>query len=77
MTKACKFAALELFYHPILRINIKQRAFNHALISTRPTPKGNANINIYTEHYRVKRISNYPIREIYNDLFLEILECEQ
>ena len=77
MTKTCKYAALELFYHPIIRNNMKQRAFNLALISTKPTPKGNTNINIYTEHYRVKRISNFPIRELNNDLFLEILECEQ
>jgi len=71
-----KYAALDLFYHPIIRNNLRQKAFNNALISTRPTKKGNSNINIYTEHFRVKRILNYPIKEMRNDLFLEILDCE-
>ena len=72
-----KYAALELYYHPIIRSELKKRAFNHALISTKPTAKGNANITIYTEHYRVKRIQHYPIREMKHDLFLEVLDCEQ
>jgi transcriptional accessory protein Tex/SPT6 len=74
---SCKYIALELFYHPSIKAYIRKRAFHHALISTKPTEKGNSTINIYTEHYRVKRIKNYPIREMNDDIFLEILDCEK
>lgn len=77
LTTLCEFMALELFYHPIIRKNLKKMYNDRVSVFTDPTEKGKKEINIYSFYYPTKRIRGKKPADFNKELWLMILEAEQ
>lgn len=77
LTTLCKFTALELFYHPIIRKNLKRLYTDKILIFTSPTKKGAKEITVYDFYYPVKRVNGKRPSEFTQDLWLIAVEAEK
>jgi transcription elongation factor SPT6 len=77
LTTLCDFMALELFYHPIIRKQLKKMYNDRVLVSTDPTEKGKKEINVYSFYYPCKRIRAKKPADFTKEHWLMILEAEQ
>lgn len=77
LTTLCYYAAQELFYHPIIRRQLKKLYNEKVSIYTEPTEKGKKEITVYNFYYPVKRIRNKKPFDFGKELWLMILEAEQ
>lgn len=77
LTTLCKFTALELFHHPIIRKNLKKLYTDKILIFTDPTRRGAKEITVYDFFYPVKRIRGKKPSEFSGELWLIALEAEK
>jgi len=77
LTTLCRFTALELFYHPIIRKNLRRLYTDKVLIFTDPTPKGAKEITIYDFYYPVKRIRGKKPAEFSGELWMIALEAQR
>jgi len=73
---ASKYAAEELSMLPVLRKFVREFYLKYALISTEPTTKGEAELDVFNLSYRVKRIFKRPVTSFYNDLWLDVKDHE-
>eukprot|EP01022_Parablepharisma_sp_SALTPOND_P008951 TRINITY_DN1373_c0_g1_i2.p1 TRINITY_DN1373_c0_g1~~TRINITY_DN1373_c0_g1_i2.p1 ORF type:complete len:1804 (-),score=237.19 TRINITY_DN1373_c0_g1_i2:8682-14093(-) len=71
-----KYAAEELSVLPVLRKMIREYYLANAVVSTEPTQKGEAELDVFNPSYRVKRILKRPITTFQNDLWLDIKHHE-
>lgn len=55
---------MELFNYPELRKILKEKYYKKLLITTKPTSKGEQNINLYSNYFPVKRIKEKPVASL-------------
>ena len=73
----CKLARDILYYHPIIRKQIKKLYYEKILFTTEPTAKGKREIDLYNINFAIKRIKRMPISDIEAYIWLMALENEE
>ena len=73
----CKLARDMLYYHPIIRKQVKKLYYEKILFTTEPTTKGKKDIDLYNINFAVKRIKRMPIHDIEPYVWLMALENEE
>ena len=77
LTALCDFMALELYYHPIIRKQLKKMYCDRVSVYTDPTEKGKKDISVYNFYYPVKRIRGKKPADFSKELWLMTLEAEK
>jgi len=62
---------------PILWSKIREQFLKFGELTTCPSPKGDEELNIFHNSYRIKRIIKRPINSLNDDIFLEIIQKEK
>ena len=57
MKEMCSFTAIELSSQPRIRKGLKDHIFEYGFIVTKPTEKGQKELDIFHPSYRVKNLS--------------------
>ncbi len=74
---ACSLLANELSATPQLRRELWQRYFDNVTISTKPTKKGEREVDVFNPSYRVKRLDEVPFSKFDDDLWYELLTAQK
>jgi transcription elongation factor SPT6 len=74
---AVQFMQKEISHQPVIRTFFADKYQATACFSTYPTEKGNIEIDAINPNFRIKRIKNYPIQKVADDLWLEVSEAER
>jgi hypothetical protein len=77
LVSACSFIADELATHPVVRKCVFDRYMQGVKISTRPTEKGEKELDVFHPSYRCKRLTFVPLDKFHDDLWVDILQCKE
>jgi transcription elongation factor SPT6 len=77
MTNVCRFLAMEMYAHPMVKTVARTFLRSTCIISTEPTEEGKKEIDVFHPSFRVKRIKAKPADQFTNDVFLDIIENER
>lgn len=77
MKAVLNFLAQELCTYPPIRAYIFNFLRQYGHLSTSPTEKGETELDIFHQSFRVKRLLNKPLHSFNNDLFLDIVKNEK
>jgi len=77
LVRACSFVADEIAVHPVIRKCVTEKYMQGIKLSTKPTEKGEKELDVFHPSYRTKRLKIVPLEKFQDDLWIDIIECKE
>lgn len=74
---AVSYIADEIAAHPAIRKCVLEKYMQGVKISTKPTEKGEKELDMFHSSYRTKRLKIVPLEKFTDDLWMDIEECKE